>query len=153
MTTQIRNIGALVAVACAAAPIAVTAGGAGDDTLATGVILDRLAYSTPQSAVLAIPFSATLADAATLSIGYSVETGNTDDLSDAVVLGSATAQVVATGPSGGGDVVSELSVQLSLAGAGRYVRVKFTPDLSAANTDTADLAAVFVFGGSDRLPV
>jgi len=59
---------------------------------------------------------------------------------------------VATGPSGGGTVTGTFEVDLSLAGAGRYVRAKFTPDMSAADTDTAALSAVMVLGGSDRLP-
>lgn len=152
MTTQIRNIGALIAVLGAAANTAATAGGSGDNTEVTGVILDRAAHGFPQSCVLAIPYSATLAAGATLSISYTLQEGDADDLADAETLAAAASAVVATGPVGGGTVTGTFEVDLSLAGAGRYVRAKFTPDLSAANTDTAALSAVIVFGGSDRLP-
>ncbi|HDZ82801.1 MAG TPA: hypothetical protein ENH56_16420 [Roseobacter sp.] len=152
MTTQLRNIGALIAVMGASANAAATAGGAGDATAVTGVIFDRTAIGNPQSGVVAIPFSATLAAAETLSIGYSVQSGNADDLVDASPLKSAASAVVATGPVGGGTVTGTFEIDLSLAGAGRYVRLTFTPDLSAATTDTAALSSVMVFGGFDRLP-
>ncbi|GHC12558.1 hypothetical protein GCM10007291_07280 [Gemmobacter nanjingensis] len=152
MTTQIRSIGDLVAVKRAAANTAVTAGGSGDNTEVAGVIIDRAAIGFPQSCVVAIPFTATLAAAATLTIAFDVDEGNDSALSDAEVLTSATAAVVATGPSGGGTVAGTFEANVSLAGAGRYVRLNFTPNLSAANTDTAALSAVIVFGGMDRLP-
>lgn len=152
MTTQLRNIGALVSVLYAAANTAVTAGGGGDDTAVTGAIIDRAAKGFPQSAVLAIPFSATLGEGETLSIAYAVATGNAENLSDAETLASATSEVVATGPSGGGTVTGTFEVDVSLGGAGRYVRASFTPAMSRANTDTAALSAVMVLGGADRLP-
>ncbi|MFP1646112.1 hypothetical protein [Pontitalea aquivivens] len=152
MTTQIRSIGDLVAVRRAAANTAVTAGGAGDNTEVAGVILDRAAIGFPQSAVVAIPFTATLAAGATLSIAWDIDEGNNSGLSDAEVLASAAAAVVATGPVGGGTVSGTFEANVPLSGAGRYVRLNFTPNLSAANTDTAALSAVVVFGGMDRLP-
>lgn len=152
MTTQIRNIGALIAVLRAAANTAVTAGAGGDNTAVTGVILDRAAHGFPQSAVLAVPYTTTLGEGQTLSIGYTVETGEAANLSGADTLKTAALAVVATGPSGGGTVTGTFEVDLSLAGAGRYVRANFTPDLNRANTDTAALCAVMVFGGAERLP-
>jgi hypothetical protein len=153
MTTQIRSIGDLIKVDRAAANTAVTAGGSGDDTEVTGVTLDRLSMNSPQSAVLAIPFTATLAEGETLSLAYEVEEGQASNLSDAATLQSAATAVVATGPSGGGTVTGTFEVNVPLMGAGQYVRAKFTPNLSAANTDTAALSAVLVFGGAERLPV
>lgn len=152
MTTQIRDIGSLISVLRAAANTAVTAGGGGDNTPVTGVIIDRAAIGWPESAVLAVPFTATLGDAATLSIGYTVQESNDSGLADPGTVVTAAAAVVATGPSGGGTVTGTLEVSVPLRGAGRYVRANFTPDLSAANTDTAALSAVMVFGGANRLP-
>lgn len=149
MTTQIRSIGDLIAVRRAAANTAATAGGSGDNTQVVGVILDRAALGFPQSCVVAIPFTAALAAAATLSIAWDIDSGNASNLSDAEVLTSAAAQVVATGA---GTVTGTFEANISLAGAGRYVRLNFTPNLSAANTDTAALSAVIVFGGAGRLP-
>jgi hypothetical protein len=153
MTSQLRSIGDLIKVDRAAANTAVTAGGAGDNTLVTGVIIDRAAIGWPESAVLAIPFTATLAAAATLTITPVVQEGNAANLSDAASLAAPGAQVVATGPVGGGTVTGTYELNLSLRGAGRYVRCNFTPDLSAGATDTAGLSAVLVTGGANRVPV
>lgn len=152
MTTQIRNIGALISVLRASANVAVTAGGSGDDTAVVGVILDRGEIGFPQSGVLAIPFTATLAEDETLTLAHTLQTGNADDLSDATTLLTGAAEVVATGPTGGGTVTGTVEIDLSLGGAGRYVRAGFTPDLSRAGTDTAALSSVIVFGGADRVP-
>ncbi len=152
MTAQLRDIGSLVKVDRAAANTAVTAGGAGDNTLVTGVIIDRAAIGWPESAVVAIPFTTTLAAAATLTVTPVVQEGNAANLSDAANLAAPGAQVLATGPVGGGTVTGTYELNVSLRGAGRYVRVNFTPDLSAANTDTAALSAVLVSGGAIRLP-
>lgn len=153
MTTQNRSIGDLITVVRAAANTAATAAGSGDNTAVTGAIIDRNAIGNPQSAVLAIPFTATLAEGETLSIGYTVEEGQANDLSDVETLQTAALAVVATGPSGGGTVTGTFEVNVPLMGAGRYVRANFTPDLSAGATDTAALSAVLVLGGADRLPV
>lgn len=152
MTTQLRDIGSLIKVDRAAANTSITAGGGGDNTAVTGVIIDRAAIGWPESAVLAIPFTATLAATATLSLAYTVQEGQASNLGDAATLASALAAVVATGPAGGGTVTGTFEVSLNLRGAGRYVRCNFTPDLSAANTDTAALSAVLVTGGANRLP-
>lgn len=152
MTTQIRNIGALIAVARAAANTAVTAGGGGDNSAVTGAIIDRASYGMPQSAVLAIPYTATLGAGETLSIAYTIQEGQTANLSDAATLKTAASAVVVTGPSGGGTVTGVFEVDVDLGPAGQYVRANFTPDLSRANTDTAALSAVLVLGGMDRVP-
>lgn len=152
MTTQLRNIGALITVMRASANVAATAGGAGDNTEVVGAILDRGKIGFPQSCVLAVPFSANLAAGETLSIGGVIETGNEDDLSDASDLHVVESSVVATGPAGGGTVSGTLEVMAPIMGAGLYLRAKFTPDLSAADTDTAALSSVVVFGGADRIP-
>lgn len=152
MTTQIRSVGDLITVRRAAANTAVTAGGGGDNTEVAGVIIDRAAIGFPKSCVVAIPFTATLAATQTLTIAWDIDEGNASNLSDAEVLTSQTAQLVATGPAGGGTVTGTFEANVSLAGAGRYVRLNFTPNLSAANTDTAALSAVIAFGGADRLP-
>lgn len=152
MTTQLRSIGDLISVRRAAANTAATAAGTGDNTAVIGAIIDRVAIGTPQSAVLAIPFTATLGEDETLSIGYTVQEGQDSGLSDAATLQTAALAVVATGPSGGGTVTGTFEVNVPLMAAGRYVRANFTPDLSASGTDTAALAAVLVFGGAERLP-
>lgn len=147
-----RNVGDTISVRRAAANTAATAGGSGDATAVTGVIIDRAALGWPQSAVIAIPFTATLAATATLTITDTLQHGDASNLSDVGTLSTQTAQTVATGPVGGGTVTGTYERNVSLRGAKRYVRVNFTPDLSAANTDTAALSAVLVTGGAERLP-
>lgn len=149
---ETRNVGDTISVRRAADNTAATAGGSGDATAVTGVIIDRAALGWPQSAVIAIPFTATLAATATLTITDTLQHGDNSGLSDAATLSTQTAQTVATGPAGGGTVTGVYERNVSLRGAKRYVRVNFTPDLSAANTDTAALSAVLVTGGAERLP-
>lgn len=149
MHTEIHNIGDLVSVRRAGANTAVTAGGGGDNTLVTGVIIDRAALGWPRSCVAAIPWTATLGASATLSIGYALQSGEAANLSDASNVSSQPLAVVGTGA---GTLFGAFEANISLRGAGRYVRLNFTPDLSAANTDTAALAPVLVFGGAERLP-
>ena len=149
MTTQ---IGAAVTVARGGNNAALTAGGAGDNTAVTGHIVDRFGIGTPQSAVVAIPYSATLAQGETLSLDYTVQSGAAANLSDAATLLTASDVVLATGPTGGGTVTGTLEIDADLSGAARYVRVNVTPDLSRANTDTAQVGTVWVFGGAERLP-
>lgn len=152
MTTQIRSIGDLITVRRAAANTAVTAGGAGDNTEVVGVTLDRAILGHPQSCVVAIPYTATLAAGATLTLAWDIDEGNASNLADAEVLVAQAATVVATGPAGGGTVTGTFEANVPIMGAGRYLRLNFTPNLSAANTDTAALSAVIIFGGADRLP-
>ncbi|WP_127104363.1 hypothetical protein [Pararhodobacter zhoushanensis] len=153
MTTQIRSIGDLIAVRNAAGPAALTAAGTGDNTAVTGVIIDRAALNWPQSCTVVIPFIATLAAAATLSVTATLQDGDNSALSDAATFAAIASGVAATGESGGSTEQSQIEVDVSLAGAKRYVRLNFTPDLSAGATDTARVGAVIAFGGSNRLPI
>jgi len=148
-TPVIENIGGQIAVVRAAANTAVTAGGGGDNTAVTGVIIDRAALGWPQSCVVAVPFTATLASAQTLSLAITVQSGEAPNLSDASTLATRANGVVATGA---GTVTGTVELDVNLSGAGRYVRANFTPDLSASGTDTAALSEVIVFGGAIRLP-
>lgn len=151
MSMQMRNIGDLIKALRVGANAAATAGGTGDATKVTGVIIDRAAIGTPLSGVLAVPWTATLTEAKTLSLTYTVVEGAEDDLADGETLATDTV-VLGTGGSGGSTESGCLEVDLKLAAGGRYVRIDLTPDLSASGTDTAALAAVLVCGGMDRLP-
>lgn len=152
MNSDTRAIGDSITVRRALANTSLTAGGGGDNSAVTGIIVDRALIGWPQSAVVAVPFTATLAAAATLSLTPTVQSGNASNLSDAASLLAPGATVIATGGAGGSTETGCYELSVSLAGAGRYVRVNVTPDLSAANTDTAAIAGVIVFGGANRLP-
>jgi hypothetical protein len=151
-----HNIGAVIAVKRAAANTAVTAGGAGDNTLVTGVTIDLSLLNYPKSAVFALLFTATLAAGKSLfNKSCTIEHGAQSNLSDAAVLFTledSTGTAIATS-AGGGTVTGEKEYDIDLAGAKQYIRIKFTPDMDASGTDTSAIAAAAVFGGSDAVPV
>ena len=107
--------------------------------------------ATDLRASASLVIAALVAEGETLSVAYAVEEGEESDLSDAVTLVTETV-VAATGPTGGGTVTGCLEIDVKLRACGRYVRLGYTPDLSASGTDTAALSAVLVCGGMDRLP-
>jgi hypothetical protein len=152
-TVENVSIGDKVAVVRAGANLAITAGAGQDGQAQTGVIIDRAAFRWANSAVVALPYTATLAANETLSVGITVQDGDNSGLSDVGTFRTLPSGVVATGPSGGGTVSGVVEFNIGLGGAKRYVRVNYTPDLSRANTDTAALSVVAVLAGSDRLPI
>jgi hypothetical protein len=125
-----------------------TAGGTGDGTEVVGQIFDRSTNGFAQSVLAAINWKAVLAATKTLSIAWHLEHGDAANLSDAADLVNVGAAVVGTGPGGGGTVRGTFGNDIWLGGAKRYIRLKFTPDLSATSVDTAEIAALFVFAQS-----
>lgn len=148
-----HNIDAFIGVAPAADNVPVTAGGAGNATLVVGLVIDRSVKSYPLSASFAFRYKAVLAAAATISISASVETAaDSAFATGTTVLATLANTVIDTGATGGSTQRGILRFPVDFAGAQQYVRVKFTPTLSAANTDTAELAVVAILGGQDCLP-
>lgn len=147
-----HNIDAFIGAAPASDNATLTAGGTGDNTLVTGLAIDRVALGSPLSASFAVRYKAVLAAAATLSLAYLVETDDNSGFSSPTVLQSGTSAVVDTGAGGGSTQRGVYRIPVDFAGAEQYVRIKFTPDLSAANTDTAEISVVAILGGQDNLP-
>lgn len=129
----------------------IVAGGAGDNAEVVGETIDR---SDCLSAVVEIPFKATLAAAATLKMGVTLQQSDDDGSTWGVAstLKAAT-DVVATGPGGGGTVKGIVELPLNLDPKSKTIRVNVTPDLSAANTDVASFGVVVVLGGAVKRPV
>jgi hypothetical protein len=149
-----HDVGARLIPQLAADNTSLTAAGAGDNTQVVGVIIDRTLLNYPLSAILALAWKAVLGASATLTLKtVLIEHGDASNLSDAASLATFADVVVATDSGSGSTLRGCQEYKADLAGAKRYVRFKFTPDLSAANTDTATVAAVAVFGGSDTEPV
>lgn len=161
------DIGAHVAFQ-AGTMVSATAGGSGDNVEQNGAWIARKpsAAGPPDfsprlggpysSAVLLLYFRAVLAQGATLTIAANAQTAADSGGTGAADFGDAfDAAVVATGPAGGGAVkgVVRLDFNFEKSDAGPYIREQFTGNLSAANTDTAVITAVWVFGGSDTVPV
>jgi hypothetical protein len=147
-----HNIDAYIGVVDATDDTTAVAAGSGDATLVVGLPIDRFATGWPLSASFVIRYKAVLGAGATLSIGSSVETATDAAFTAPVVLQTTASAVVDTGAAGGSTQRGVFRVPVDLAGALEFVRIKFTPDLSAANTDTGEFAAIAILGGQDYLP-
>jgi hypothetical protein len=127
-----------------------TAGGSGDATLVTGNTINRFTENggTIMSGAFKVSGNTTLASTETLglTIGYQTSANGSDW--DTAVYGigcGATAsdyQTIATG------VLTASSVKrfcvIDLSPLKQYIRIVFTPQLSASGTDTALLVGEFV---------
>jgi hypothetical protein len=141
-----KNIGAYISAAYAGDVDSIVAGGAGNNVEVNGPAVDRFAYNDPLSVAVVYAIKATLAAGKTLSLGYSLQ--HSSDGETFTDFAPAASAVVAS-TSGANDLIIKQSVDLS--GAERYVRVAYTPVLSATATDTAVISPLFVFGGEEML--
>lgn len=151
MHASMNNVGALLAARYAAAGVDATAGGTGDNTEVNGAWIDRRGFN---SLKVVIPYTATLAEDATLSIAANLQDASASDGTGAADYGDALASTVqATGDAGGSTETGVVELDFDVSGCDRYVRIQFTPNLSAANTDVAEMGAVYVLAGSTDNPV
>ena len=150
--TRAHNVGAFIGSQKAADNTALTAGGAGDNTEVVGQIIDTTLFKHPLSLAILIPWKAVLAASKTLTL-KTVLLEHSDDsgMAGAVNLAAPADVVVATDSGSGSTLHGCQQYNVDLAGCKRYIRLKHTPDLNNTVTDTATTAAVFVFGGQDRL--
>lgn len=150
--SRVHNIGAYISQEKAIDNTALTAGGAGDNTEVSGQIIDRLAYGDPQSVAILVAWKATLAASKKLSLkSVKLEHGDASNLSDAANFATPADVDVKVDGGSGGTYHGCQKYSVNLAGSKRYVRLKITPDLDASATDTATIAAAFVFGGLGEL--
>ena len=136
--------------------ISVTAGGAGDNAEASGPYVDRQGsdYGPAQSAKLVITYAATLAAGATMTIAANIQDATASDGTGVDDFGTAyAAATIATGETGGSTETGTVEFDFDLSGANRYLRSQITPNLSAANTDTAHISATWVFFGAEKAPI
>ena len=134
---------------------AVVAGspGGGDAQAITGETIDLQSKPKAESVVFEIPCYADLDNAKTLTvtgkIQYSANGSAWTDLAALATLLTLTGDSV----SGGSVEVGVARIGAALNLLDRYIRVMITPDLSAADTDTANIGAgVAVFGGLQEAP-
>lgn len=150
---QVKDIGFFVSTRFGGKAEA-TAGGTGDATEKDGATITLASVGYPKSGKCVLAFEAVLAQAATLTLAYNLQynDGTWKDVTDPAAV---TATVVATGGTGGSTEsgVVEIDVDFTKIQDATAYRVQYTPNLSAANTDTADVTAVWVLGGFDELPV
>lgn len=149
-----HNIGASIAVVRGSANATLTAGGSGDNTQVVGAIIDRAAYNYPLSCVLAITVKAVLAASKKLTLkSVILEHDDTSNLASATTFAAPADVDVLVDSGSGSTMTGQKEYDIDLAGAKRYIRLSFTPDLNATGTDTAEAASVVVLGGVDTLPV
>ena len=133
---------------------AFTAGAAGDGATQTSAVLDlQDGFGTKRftSLTALVAASAMLAANKTLLVTAQFET-SADAVDWAAVADSAPVLTLDGGAAGGARTgASKLGLNLVEQGE-RYVRLKLTGDLSAVDTDTAKISALFVLTGADTLP-
>lgn len=129
---------------------AATAGSTGDNTESNGQWIDRQGASW---AKVLVGYEAVLGIGATLAIAANLQEATDDAGTGAADFGDALASAVqATGQSGGEAVSGVVELHFDLTEAERYIRIQSTPNLSAANTDTARVTTMIVLGGYQNLP-
>ena len=153
-----HDVGAFLTVSNVFNPRIVTAGTTVENEQ-TGDVIDRglgAGSNLALSAKIAVPYNYTLAAAKTATLSFKLQDSATTastDFSDYADKDGTTSNSVATAATTASQTPSGiLSGDFDLSSAKRYLRVKVTPTLSATVTDTADIAAVMVFGGSGALP-
>lgn len=151
MHSLARDLAAEIHAAYAVANTPATAGGAGDGVEIVGITIDQVALPTRfESVCFLVNARAVLAAAATLTIAAAIETSA--DGTSWTALKPSAARLTLTGGAGGSTETGVAKVGVSLEYSSRYLRLKVTPDLSAAGTDTAAVSGIAVFGGAQRLP-
>ena len=148
-------IGETTSTAYTAANTSVTAGGAGDNSAVTGVIIDRAAYNYPQKMTVSFAYTATLAAGKSLFLKtVLVEHDDASNLGSAATLATlenGTGTAIATS-AGGGTVTGTQKYNVWIGSAKRYIRLKFTPDMDATGTDTSAISVQVLMGGSYKAP-
>lgn len=155
MTALSRDPAFDLYLSLALAPASAVAGGAGNGTQAEGVVIDLQALPARfEGIVFGVSAVVTLAKDKALTVTAKILTS--DDgaaaIGDWTVIEDAGKIIDVTAAANGTfRATGKLGVDLSYAK--QFVRVVATPQLSAANTDKADLFGQAVFSGADRLPV
>jgi hypothetical protein len=134
-----------------------TAAGTGDNTLATGLAIDQMAYSMPESIMFVVAATAVLAATKTLTVAMKIQ--DSDDGSTWADLVTANLGQGSNNSAGsfvltavGSATYSGIgTVGVSMEYCRRYVRLAVTPDLNNTATDTARLQAIAVMASMAKL--
>ncbi len=145
-----RDVGSLLAARFSSAGTDVTAGGSGDATEVDGAYIDATDF---ESCKVIIAYTATLAENDTISIAANLQDATDIAGTGVADFGTALASTIqATGGSGGSTETGVVELDLDLSASRGFIRLQFTPDMSAASIDVAELASVIVLGGHDTYP-
>lgn len=147
---QKKDFGAYMKPVRAGAEVDGTAGSTGDNTEVNGAWIDTRDY---ESLEFILSYTATLQAGETLALIANVQ--DADDIDGNGVadvstsyLSALSSTTIATGESGGSTETGTYSVGIDLTMCKRFVRVQWTPNLSASGTDTFKIAPLYVLGGS-----
>lgn len=164
MPSNGHDLASTIGIVVAAPKATATAGGTGDATLVHGTAIDVTALNPPagssasegncryESVCFALAGTATLADTKALNLTASIETCAASGFGSGVVTLVATAAVIGYTSAGGGTYQLVGKIGCSLENALQYIRVSFTPDLTASGTDVSDIQALAIFGGAGETP-
>lgn len=127
--------------------LAITAGAGQDNQAQTGIIIDRATYGYPTNGAIKVHYKTVLGASAKLTLkSVTLQHGDAANLSDAATLQTwPDADVIVDSGSGSTNYGPRNYDLSSLGAAKRYIRLIYTPDLSAANTDTASLTPTVIF--------
>lgn len=150
MHESVNDIGARL-IAKFADHINATAGGSGDNSVATGEEIDRYVAGKglAMSAKLIAIYSTTLTSDKTLSL----TAGLTSCATSGGGYSSATSLLAKTAIATATTDVGIVEIDIDLAAYERYLKTALTPDLSADNTDVAEFYVALVLGGFSGNPV
>lgn len=133
------------------------AAGTGDNTEVTSAAIDRQSVGKNSfSALIVIAGSAVLAEGETLQIASNLQQSSDDGSADAyadVTAATFAAETVATGGAGGSTETFVYQKEVNLIELERYLKLQWTPNLSASGTDTFQIGAAVVLGGFVENPV
>lgn len=161
MVSRHHDIGSQITVKRAAANTSVTAGSSTTDNVeVNGVYIDRLSNEVFLSGKVAISVSSSLGAGNTISVTSNVQHSSVSSSGWAdyayAQQGSTTvaySETFGSTSSTAGQSISDVAeYDVDLGAAKRYIRVQFTPNMSASSAETATLAAMMVLGGGDFRP-
>jgi hypothetical protein len=156
-----RDIASEICVVSAGPRTNATAGGAGNNVPVLGAAIDVTILPSPsgaegptryQTVCFALPATTTLGANDTLLVAAAIETSGSANFATFTTLVASETVISAAGPAGGGTLEATGKIGCSLENALQYVRLAYTPLLSAANTDLVDVGSVAIFAGSSEMP-
>jgi hypothetical protein len=127
----------------------VTAAGTGDATEVDSPWIDRQDYF---SCKVSVGYEAVLADTEDIAIGLNLQDATSAAGAGAADFGTAVPSAVLVTSSGGTTETGVLEADFNLMTARQFIRLQYTPDMSAAATDTAELGAIVILGGPEDKP-
>lgn len=132
---------------------AATAGGSGDATEVNAAWIDRKgSKGVAGSMKVIVNYTATLSAGASLSFSGNMQDATSSGGTGAEDFGNVLPATIVASSVAGGTVTGTFELDVDLGSAREFVRAQLTPDLSAANTDTAAWNVTYVLFGDARQP-